>query len=907
MVTLHRYLARLIFACIAPLLLVALSLAGSYALNLQAALGRAAADQAHNAAVLVDRLIEAQIATLQMLAASPLLDDPPRLDKFYQEALGFRDHLGGHVVLADPSLQMLLNTRVPFGAPLPKLPRPEGHAAAPAVLKTGRPAVGDMFRGPIAGEPLVAIAVPVVRGEKIRYVLLSTLETRRFGTHLDEMAIPPERSLTLLDGRGEPMARRAAPSADDRFGSTRGGRRFVAESAFSPWSVVLEVPRSAYYAPAITAALALTAAIVAAALLSLLLGRRAGGGLVRSVAALAEIPSSQPAHCLIAEIEAVRQRLNEAHEARRAAEAALRQSEERYRRIVETTTEGVFTVDADYRIDFVNRRMLDMLGYREEEMLGRTPMSFLDGESRALAETSALRRREGMAEQLELRFLRRDRSSLWALVNSTPIFDAEGRFAGAVAMAADISARKQAEQERDRLFTYSLDLLCVEGFDGYLKQVNPAWTATLGWTSEELKAKPCLEFVHPDDRDATLRAAEQSKQGQHVRGLENRYRCRDGSYRWLSWNSFPLPSEGLMLCVVRDVTERKKSEEDLRASEMRIRNIFEQASDGIYLISSEFRYLDANPRGLELLGYTREELLQMTVADGLAPHERPRLAVELAEMLAGRPHLAEWEHLRKDGSTFPAEVSARRLDDRSYIAIVRDLTGRRRLEEHLRATVRHLRELSRRLVETEEAERQAISRELHDRIGSNLSAIRLALEIIGARVPPGLQPEIGPRLADTRKLLEDTIHEVRNIMEELRPPALDELGLLAALGQHARETSARSGIAIEVQGIEPSPRLAPEVEIALFRIAQEALTNVVKHARATRAVVSIRSDGPCLQLAVEDDGCGFDAAAPRPEVVGGLGMVTMRERAEAIGAAFRTESASGGGVRVIVELPMAAS
>jgi PAS domain S-box-containing protein len=137
--------------------------------------------------------------------------------------------------------------------------------------------------------------------------------------------------------------------------------------------------------------------------------------------------------------------------------------------------------------------------------------------------------------------------------------------------------------------------------------------------------------------------------------------------------------------------ERKRSEEALISSEVRIRNIFEQANDGIYIISAENRYLDANARGLELLGYTLDELLQMSVADVLATYEVERLKVEPPRMMSGIPHLAEWDHVRKDGSTFPGEVSARRLDDHSYLAIVRDLTERRRIEAAMRASEERLR------------------------------------------------------------------------------------------------------------------------------------------------------------------------------------------------------------------------
>src|SRR4030067_3522449 len=122
------------------------------------------------------------------------------------------------------------------------------------------------------------------------------------------------------------------------------------------------------------------------------------------------------------------------------------------------------------------------------------------------------------------------------------------------------AALEQAEKERDRLFNYSIDLLCIAGFDGYFKQLNPAWQRTLGWTNDELLSKPYLEFVHPDDREATMHAAGTLIGGQLVYSFENRYLCKDGAYKWISWNSYPLTEDGLIFAVARDETERKVAE-----------------------------------------------------------------------------------------------------------------------------------------------------------------------------------------------------------------------------------------------------------------------------------------------------------------------------------------------------------
>ena len=211
---------------------------------------------------------------------------------------------------------MLFNTHVPFGEALPKLPRPRGHAAVPTMLKTGKPAVGDMFIGKLAKEPLIAIAVPVKRDDKIRFILLSVVETHQFQKPLDEVSLPAGWSLTVLDGKDEVIARRSESETEDssQVGVLSG--RFVAKSGVSRWSVVLKIPPSVYRRPVITAATGLALTILTATLLSVLGGRMASARLAKSVVNLAESPS-HPSRPVIAEIELARGMLREAEQAQR--------------------------------------------------------------------------------------------------------------------------------------------------------------------------------------------------------------------------------------------------------------------------------------------------------------------------------------------------------------------------------------------------------------------------------------------------------------------------------------------------------------------------------------------------------------------------------------------------------------
>ena len=228
-----------------------------------------------------------------------------------------------------------------------------------------------------------------------------------------------------------------------------------------------------------------------------------------------------------------------------------------------------------------------------------------------------------------------------------------------------------------------------------------------------------------------------------------------------------------------------------------------------------------------------------------------------------------------------------------------DISGLKHAEQALRAHAGQLRHLSHRLFEVEENERRRLSRELHDRIGANLTALSLNLRLVR-----GEWEKSSTRLDDSEKLLDSTAQLVRDVLTDMRPPGLDELGLLAALREHAEQVAQRSQLAVEVQGEEPQPRLPAATEIALFRIAQEALTNIVKHARASAVAVSLRADTDVVTLTIEDDGAGF--AGEARAMAAGMGMASMRERADAVGARARIESALGRGTRVIVEVPHAA-
>ncbi len=223
--------------------------------------------------------------------------------------------------------------------------------------------------------------------------------------------------------------------------------------------------------------------------------------------------------------------------------------------------------------------------------------------------------------------------------------------------------------------------------------------------------------------------------------------------------------------------------------------------------------------------------------------------------------------------------------------------------------LREANELSRaltwRLAEAEETERKAITRELHDRVGQNLNAVNLNLAIIRSLVPPSLSEAVGGRLDDALTLVKETTKSIRNLMADLRPPVLEDYGLIAAMNWYGQHWAERTGINCVVSGEELVLRPPLHVESALYRITLEALANVAKHSGATRVIVSLSASHGKLSLEVRDNGQGY--AIPSEEKkrpAASWGLFTMAERAQAVGGAFHVLSESGKGTTVTAEVPL---
>jgi len=350
-----------------------------------------------------------------------------------------------------------------------------------------------------------------------------------------------------------------------------------------------------------------------------------------------------------------------------------------------------------------------------------------------------------------------------------------------------------------------------------------------------------------------------------------------------------------------------EAEEALRQGENRLRLVIGTIPTMAWSLLPDGAVDFVNQRWLEYTGLSLEEAL----ADAnriVHPEDLPSVMEKWRrDMAVGEQCEYEIRLRRADGEYRWFLVRTAPLRDEQgnivkWYGTSTDITERKNSENALRDSGAQLQALTRRLVELQESERKDFARELHDRIGPTLTSLSINLKLIKDALPPALRQALAHTLADSRTQVREATMAMRDVMGNLRPHSLDDHGLLAALHWYANEFTRRAGIAVSVHGSQGSERARPEVELALFRIAQEALNNVAKHAHATSVVISFGSAGSEWRMSVVDDGVGLRPhEASRPST--GLGLVTMRERAQAIGGRFNVEGLPQGGTRITVQVP----
>ncbi|MGE5791174.1 MAG: PAS domain S-box protein, partial [Bacteroidota bacterium] len=604
-------------------------------------------------------------------------------------------------------------------------------------------------------------------------------------------------------------------------------------------------------------------------------------------------------------------------------------AERRLREIIETMAEGLFIIDADGRYELLNRAAEEMLGTTRERAVGvrfdRAPWGrrAADGSTYRLEDHAfeQLRRGKPRVRDREIQFVPENAPPRTVSVNAVPLRDAAGNFDGIVATFVDVTERKSAERRLRETIETMAEGLAIIGPDGHYELFNRSGEEMIGyprerilgvrydavpWTRIAADGAPFDTSEHPFERLRRGAAA--------LRDYEYRVVTAKGAVRTVSTNAAALRDaagnfDGIV-ATWSDVTDRKNAER-------RLREIIETMAEAVMIIGADGSYELVNREAEELLRRPRECIVGMRQGDvpwaRLALDGRPLRVDELPleRLRRGEPalHGYEFQLVLPSGPTRTILINAGPLRDAAgnftgAVLTGFDITERKAAERRLAEYSARLGTLSRRVLTVQEEERRAVARELHDELGQVLTAVRLNLQTLRRR---SRDPELGPVFEDGLALLETAIAEVRALSTRLRPTILDDLGLEAALRSHLERRSVRAELELDTDIRLPQRRLDPAVETACFRIVQEAMTNAVRHAGASRLAVSLRVEDGALVLAVRDDGQGFDPASAARRAARGesAGLSGMEERAQLAGGRLEMNTAPGRGTEVRVVFPLA--
>jgi len=362
--------------------------------------------------------------------------------------------------------------------------------------------------------------------------------------------------------------------------------------------------------------------------------------------------------------------------------------------------------------------------------------------------------------------------------------------------------------------------------------------------------------------------------------------------------------------VAFDITDRRRAEDALRESEARLRTIIETEPECVKLVDAQGRVLDMNPAGLAMIeADSIEQVRGMQVVDVIAPEHRAAFTALHDRVFEGEAGTLEFEIIGMKGRhrwlathTVPLRDAAGAIQ--AALGITRDITEAKRGEQQVRASRAALRSLAAKQQDVREGERSRIAREIHDRLGQALTALKLQL-VAAHEAAVTESPNVASRLCEAAGMVDDLVKTVRRIASELRPPILDQLGLPAAVEwlaqDFARRTAPPIACAATIQPINGT--ISDELATAVFRIVQEALTNVSRHAAATRVDIELDVKSDCVTLEINDNGRGItESGASGPT---SLGILGMRERAAVLGGVLEVAPRPGGGTRVAAWFPPA--
>ena len=602
----------------------------------------------------------------------------------------------------------------------------------------------------------------------------------------------------------------------------------------------------------------------------------------------------------------------------RLIQTSLDESNERFRSLLEVVSVGLLLCGPSGEIRMCNRAAVEMLGVSQEQLLGKTSMDpawrtiHEDGspcEAKDRPISRAIATRHAVHNAVLGVFPSGNRDCIWLLADAQPRLAPDGSVCEVICSFSDITHQKRAlhsvtawKNRYDAAVRASGQILY--DWDVATNDVVYAgdYQEILGYSEEDLCGglSRFMELVHPDDQPAVWEEIRRVVVTKEPYLQEYRLRSKDGRYLLVKDQGYFYLDDGgnliRMVGFISDITRPRRAEEELRVSERRFQNAFAHAATGMLLVDLDGRFVEANRAYSDITGYSQAELECLTFLDITHPEDVDRCARSFQQMIRGTipSYLIEKRYVRKNGGVVWARISSTLLRDGNdrpshAVVVVEDITEQKRAEEQLSA-------LSRRLLHVQDDERRRLARELHDSTAQSIAAMCMNLGVVGESANL-LDRQAQRALAECLEIGEQCISELRTFSYLLHPPVLDDMGLASALKWYVEGFVHRSRIEVALDIAADLGRLSREMELTLFRVVQESLTNIHRHSGSRTATIRIVRYPTDVLLQVRDYGCGIAGSSANTNGTlthEGVGIAGMRERVRQIGGHLRIHSRPGG-------------
>jgi PAS domain S-box-containing protein len=583
--------------------------------------------------------------------------------------------------------------------------------------------------------------------------------------------------------------------------------------------------------------------------------------------------------------------------------------------LLDTVEQAVIATDLDGKITYWNRFAERLYGWSSAEAVGRNisavtaPQTTLEQASEIMANLQA-----GKSWSGEFLVQRKDGTTFPAMVSDSPIYDDQGRMVGIVGISYDFSERKQAEA----LLVYQANLLAnvhdaiLATDEQYrLTAWNRAAEELYGWKAEEVLGRQVREVIRIEFTDAQHAEAIKGFANTGHYQTEAVHHRRDGTPLYVQGYTIALHDESGRItgyvAANRDISKHKQVEEKLRQSEGQLAEAQRLAHIGSWNWDLQNNTLTWTEEHYRIFGLDPQEYTptyETSLSEHIHPEDREVVRSAIENFLRTQePFNLYFRIVRPDGEIRVIHSRGNMVSDEQGTPIrvfgtAQDVTERMLAEEQFKSSNDKLRALSARLQAVREEESLRIARAIHDEMGGALTGLKIDLSWLGKQLNKPGNEGLYQKLDSMAELIDETIQKVRNISTQLRPSVLDDLGLAAAIEWLAREFQRRSGVRCNITALAEEVTLSPEKATAVFRIFQEILTNVARHAGATLVEIDMAEHEGDLVLKVSDNGRGIKERESADSK--SLGLLGMRERALVFGG-----RAEGQGTTVVVSIPRA--